>query len=78
MAVIGNAPCAGCRLHIYEIHLVPASEEPADDGGTWHRAEPGQSCPSCGEPLRWYHVPAPRAVEFSTVAAILETVPSDN
>jgi len=77
MATIGNAPCSRCQLHIYDIRLVPGSKEPADDGGSWWRAEPGQSCPNCGAPFNWYHVPAASIIEFST-SAIFETVGSES
>jgi hypothetical protein len=52
---LGDAPCGCCKLHIYRIPILLDTQESDGNGGHWWQVAPGQSCPLCGEPLRWYH-----------------------
>lgn len=56
------APCI-CGRMIYDIPLTGHSE-PDGKGGTWWAVVPGAVCLDCGEPLLWYHVPAPDELKW--------------
>jgi hypothetical protein len=52
---LGDAPCASCNTRIERIGLLLDTWEDDGNGGWWWQCVPGQTCPFCGQPLRWYH-----------------------
>src|SRR3990167_707739 len=57
----GSAPCYKCEWFNESVGLTGYSE-PANDGGKNWECRAGQFCPSCNEPLRWLHQPAPESL----------------
>lgn len=55
---LGDAPCGNCGTHIWNIPFIMESLEGDGKGGFWFEVQPGQQCPECSQPLRWYHLPA--------------------
>ena len=51
----GNAPCGQCGTHVWRIAIILASREDDGNDGWWWECVPGQFCPVCGEPLRFFH-----------------------
>lgn len=56
---IGDAPCGNCGKHIYNIPIDLDSQKPDGEGGYWWKVVNNDHCLECGEPLNWYHKPAP-------------------
>jgi hypothetical protein len=69
---IGDAPCGGCGLHVWEIKLLLNTQESDGNGGFWWRAVDGQQCAECAEPFIWFHKPAPIAIELPIAAVAVE------
>lgn len=60
------APCR-CGTMIYNPPLTGYSE-PDGGGGTNWEVVPNTFCADCGEPLNWYHVPAPDELVWDLAA----------
>lgn len=57
--ISGNAPCGKCGKEIDNIPLVASSKEPDGAGGYNYKVNGKAACLNCGEPLVWFHQPAP-------------------
>lgn len=53
----GDAPCAGCGKHIFNIPIDEHSRESDGNGGYWFNTLTESRCMECGEPLRYFHIP---------------------
>ena len=56
--VTGNAPCSTCGAHVWNI-WANSDTRKDDETGYWLDVISPRSCPYCGKPLNYIHIPNP-------------------